>query len=222
MTMLENKNEKLAGNTDKKNSRETLIREPRQVSKNSLIANAEIFVKYFSLIFVVIILLAVLGSGYLLYVLVGDDFSRLETLTGQNQKELALKQEKITQLKNIKTDYEGLGESAKKIVDALPTKADLPGIFIQLENLAVKNNLLLNSLDIANQEAAEKEDSTVRAAGLNKLSITISVSGGDYFSLKKYLADIENNLRIFDVKSLAYSPAENGYNIVLTAYYLTE
>ena len=217
-----NINDQTAASAVKKISQEPMIRATRQVSKNSLIANAEIFVKYFSLIFTAIFLLAVLGLGYLLYVLVGNDFSRLETLIVQNQKEFVSKQEKIAELKNIKTDYEGLGESAKKIIEALPTKTDLPGIFIQLENLATKNNLLLNSLDIANQEAVEKKEATVRVAGLNKLSITISVSGGDYFSMKKYLADIENNLRIFDVKSLAYSPTENSYNIVLTAYYLTE
>jgi Tfp pilus assembly protein PilO len=201
---------------------ESLIRETKTATKNNLVGMFEGFVKYFNVIFTVVFLLAIIGLGYLLYSLAGNDFERIATLTSQNQNEFAIKQQKIEALKKIKTDYAEFGESIKKIVEALPAKADLPGIFIQQENLVVKNNLLLNSVDIASPESASEATARTAAAGLSKLSVTISVSGGDYFALKKYLADLENNLRIFDVKSIAYSPSENSYNIVLTTYYLTD
>ena len=201
---------------------ESLIRETKTATKNNLVGMFEGAVKYFNVIFTVVFLLAIIGLGYLLYSLAGNDFERIATLTSQNQNEFAIKQQKIEALKKIKTDYAEFGESIKKIVEALPAKADLPGIFIQLENLAVKNNLLLNSVDIASPESESEATARTAAAGLSKLSVTISVSGGDYFALKKYLADLENNLRIFDVKSIAYSPSENSYNIVLTTYYLTD
>ena len=220
--MLENKNEKISASAPAKDIEETLPRVPKTAAKNNLGALFENFVKYFNVIFIVVFLSAVLGLGYLLYLFAGNDLDRIETLTGQNQKEFAVKQQKIEALKKIKTDYAEFGESINKIVEALPAKADLPGVFIQLESLAVKNNLLLNSVDIANPEAESEENAATTAAGLSKLSITISVSGGDYFALKKYLFDMENNLRIFDVKSIAYLPSEKSYNIVLTTYYLTD
>lgn len=206
--------------TAKVTVREALIRAPKPATKNGSVAFAESFVKYFSVVFVVVILFSIIGLGYLLYSLTSGDLDQLKTLIAQNQNELSLKQQKIEELKKIKTGYEGLNDSAKKIIDALPQKADLPGIFIQLEQLAVKNNLLLNSLDIANKDSAEKDKKEIE--GLNKLSIILSISGGDYFAFKKFLFDMENNLRLLDVKSLAYSPEENSYNIVLNTYYLAE
>jgi len=107
-------------------------------------------------------------------------------------------------------------------LQVLPDERDLPSVFVQLEALAYKHNLFLSTVDIAAEQSTGEEKRKKDKVELHKLVINLSLSGGDYFTLKNFLNDVENNLRLLDIRSIVYSPEGNTYNISMNTYYFGE
>lgn len=193
----------------------------KKIKRGGFVSFAESFIKIYKLLLLLVIAAALcvfVAASFLLY---RTDIEDIKSRIVQKQAVLAEKEQELGRAKSIKIDFDNIGESSKKIIDILPLEKDLPGIFVQLEALAIKNNLFLGSLDIAAGENLEEKEG-VAARQLNKLILTLNVKGGDYFTFKNYLADIENNLRLLDIKSIAYTPDSNVYSLTLNTYYFGE
>ena len=109
----------------------------------------------------------------------------------------------------------------------LPAEAKIPELIAQLEALAFKNGFKVASLDISSKEAekesrGEAEVQATSDTGLKMLSIGLGVSGGDYFSLKQFLQDTEDHLRLMDVMSINFqsTEGEGTYLLNIQTYYL--
>lgn len=167
----------------------------------------------------VVLVVVVLALGVLLMITVysNNDISS-QMLTRQTM--LTAKQAELSKLKASKTDYEELEKSAQKFFEALPEEAAIPSLILQLESLAGKNNLTMNNINIAEDKVALESNPTKAKSVVKKLTLTTDLAGGDYFTLKNYLADIEKNVRIMDIKSLVYSPTSHGYALTINCYYL--
>ncbi|MBT5337932.1 type 4a pilus biogenesis protein PilO [Candidatus Falkowbacteria bacterium] len=190
--------------------------------KNGFINFAESFIRLYRLIFllvVIIVLLAVSYGGYWLYKV---NIVEWQGLIEKKQQTLDIKEQELNQLKSIKVSYEDLEDSSKKILQVLPDERDLPSVFVQLEALAYKHNLFLSTVDIAAEQSTGEEKRKKDKVELHKLVINLSLSGGDYFTLKNFLNDVENNLRLLDIRSIVYSPEGNTYNISMNTYYFGE
>lgn len=157
---------------------------------------------------IVILLLVFIGILFLLDLPTYNKvaFSRNEVKTYENLLEerkgiLA----KVDQLKQV---YEDRKDEINKISYLLPSGKDLPGLIVQFEALTSENGLVLEKLDFS-------EDS--------KDDVSLSVSG-TYQSFKSFLRALELNIRLMDIKSINFSPSEDGglmfnFNIKLKVYY---
>ncbi|MBI5076763.1 type 4a pilus biogenesis protein PilO [Candidatus Falkowbacteria bacterium] len=202
-------------NIDGKDNLETQQKAGQKKPKNSLIRGLEIFVKFFRLILTVFLVASLIGAGWFIFTAYRGNIGELSALIAERQQKYQNKNQELTGLKGLKVDYANLADSEKKILEALPAKKDLPGLFVQLESLANKNNISLISVDFA----AEEQKSSER---LHKLSINIVTDSGDYFALKNFLADTEKNLRLTDVKAINFDSAGKTLNLTLNVYYYEE
>ncbi len=114
----------------------------------------------------------------------------------------------------------------------IPESADNVKLVMELQNIASKYGLSIQSA------SSEKDDGLTKKKGRNRkvnfdiqtkdygtitLSFTIT---GPYQSFLSFLKDVEDNIRITDVKDLTISPVDNGsgyqYDISLETYWVKD
>lgn len=143
------------------------------------------------------------------------------------QEQKLRRQTYLNKLKDVSAKYHKINESEiEKLKKILPTDPEIAGLFIQLQDLAQKNNLLLANVSI--NETAPADESQANAASpdldqLKRLSISlnlISRGEGSYEELKKFLTILESNLRVFDVQAVYFTPKSPNYSLSLITYYI--
>lgn len=130
---------------------------------------------------------------------------KLEEARNLSQKLAALKQK-----------YEAMPEEIARIIQALPSQDDIPGLLVQLEQLAAQNGLILNNVSFETPEKAGAGGSaaggvnanltskkTSLPAGVKTLEIKLSLTGPQG-SFSAFLPAIEKNLRIMDVSEISF------------------
>ncbi|MDD5251642.1 MAG: hypothetical protein PHT12_03330 [Patescibacteria group bacterium] len=120
----------------------------------------------------------------------------------------------LDKVRSSLVDYEKLTEADKdRIGQAVPTDTDFPGLMVQLDALVRRHSMLLLSLD------AVVDEKSVNAVGRKPVRLSVTLSGGDYETLKATLTELERSLRIVDVSSVSFSP-DSGFGIALRTYYV--
>lgn len=185
------------------------------------------------------------GLGYLLFI--GPQVSAVRQygavdLSAEN-KRLTDRADYLTRLKDMLQRYDALDQTdLARFSRLLPTEADFPDLFVIVEDLVSSSDLELVSLSISPGSATtgtapngetNPYASLAQRGDLKVLNLSISVSGGQsYDHFKAFLEKIENSLRLFNVQSLTFSPAQatqasrmestsnSGYSINLQTYYL--
>jgi hypothetical protein len=99
---------------------------------------------------------------------------------------------------------------------ALPAEPDAPGLVVIMKSLAIASGVKLTSFDVSTPSTSE--GSVASAAG--QAIITASLDLVTYDRLKIFLTNMENSLRIFDLKSLSFSPGTGSASIQVVSYYL--
>lgn len=137
----------------------------------------------------------------------------------------------LAELEMMERNYQGFtAQQILKLKSILPKESDFPALFVQLQDLSERNNFILHSVGFADTGLTEQENPEANIAdgdqvggpmGVKKVEISMTISGDDYSTLKKFLSDIEANIRIFDVSSIAFGEVLKGpYRINLRTYYL--
>ncbi len=190
------------------------------------VALMRLFTRRFKLI-VLVILIVLLFASY--FLLIGPKLDKIRTASQvdlkEKSEELQSRKTYLNDLKSLLANYQKLtDEEIRRINLVLPSEKDLPGIFVQLEALAEKNGLMLNVIDISTTtEKKTTKKTTKKTAGkIKRLDVAMSLGGGDYYIFKKFLDDLEYNIRIFDVSSTSFSPDFTSYFINLRTYYFAE
>lgn len=176
-------------------------------------------------IFIIILLIFIISFSYYFIlkpkyeqVGIGGKYN-LETL----KKELKKRQGYLKNLKELNGNYRKISKKEiDKLGKVLPKEKDIAGIFVQLEELTLKNDFLLTSINI-NEIPSSIESNNDEALTINKLSITlnlVSTGSNSYNNLKLFLADLEDNLRLFDINAVYFSPGSTLYSVSLFTYYL--
>lgn len=116
----------------------------------------------------------------------------------------------------------------EKVRSALPTSADLPAMFIQVEAVALSAGLRLSNVSFTlaapARRGASAETAKETSSGFQQLQVTFTVAGGrGYVSLKNFLSTIESSVRLLDVQSLSHNPVKAGeeetYTMNAISYY---
>ncbi len=157
---------------------------------------------------------------------------------------LEKKQKLVFDIEKLVNQYEDIEGRVNKVFYALPNKAEIPNVLVQLEALASENGMIFESSNFSKiqQSAQNKTTSENNAASsletadqqniieqTRSVSIDINLTGS-YENFKNYLRSLENNIRIMDITSINFSSSSGSseeeevsdnfsYSIRLKVYY---
>jgi Tfp pilus assembly protein PilO len=180
----------------------------------------------------VILLVILLVGGYFFWWPKYQEFRRQSAALEQETKALEQKNNYYSKLEEISNKLAAYKDEINKIDSALPAEASLPVLFDFIKKTSMENELILNSISPSgagkssskyNKSNANTEISAETAAGVEKISISISLSGA-YPALKNFLSAIYKNARLIEVNSISFSsPSEAdlfNFDLSLETYVL--
>lgn len=208
-----------------------------------------LYVRYFYLINAAVVVI-IIALGYLFVIApklevvsFGGQYN-IDTLIDERNQKMKY----LSDLKNLLADYDRLvndKEEIDRLMKLLPRQKDIPGLFVQFQNLATDNDFFLQSINfdqvqperqtiatavtpgeenpVNKGEAATGPKSSLQQSQANqikKLNVTLDLAGGNYTSLKDFLEDIELNLRVFDINAVHFNLKSKNYSVSLFTYYL--
>lgn len=143
---------------------------------------------------------------------------------------LESQQKVIQQVQGLISTYEGEGELQQTVSFALPLAPDVAGALAQLSGLLSVNGLSAQSFSISIpavqvlSSGPERRPGAELARPVGTLTFQTRVVGA-YENVKSFLRNLETNIRIFDVRNVAFQPAAKSnqdlyaVDLSVVAYY---
>ena len=139
----------------------------------------------------------------------------------------------VNQVKALKTTYEDDKELRDHISFVIPLTPDVGTALTQLNGLLLKNTLTPQSFSVAagshsqapldaRSGSARRGPSIVKPYGAVQIQMRFI---GSYENFREFLKNLENNIRLFDVKSVALQPGGKvtqdlyAFDMAVEAYY---
>lgn len=185
---------------------------------------------YFNIIIVFIVII-VLAVSYFVVIKPKYDKAMMSIKLNieQQQKLYADQQKKLKSLQLIAELYKKIpAADIKKFNGVLPDNYIKERLFGELEEIISQNGFILNSVAIKEDEekksgAAGNNVAAEAAAGtlakVGTINLELSISAINYTGFKNLLRLLENNLRLFDITAVSFSPGGNAATITLATYY---
>lgn len=151
-------------------------------------------------------------------------YSDIKDLQAQQQE----KSSEYDQYKSISdhmqsmiSSYQNYSDLQSSIALSFPSDPQIPQIINQLNGLAVQSDVAIQSMDTREAAINPSTSSVVGSEGTVKINLKVS---GRYEGFRLFLQKLENNIRIFSVKTLTVSKTSNladnfDYNLEIEAYY---
>ncbi len=129
-------------------------------------------------------------------------------------EERAAKENYLKQLDVLNAQFESYGkEDIERARAMIPNEEDVPGILAMLEAAAQASDVQLTAVNFAAGDTGGLDVQNVGA-----LAISIGLQHGDYRRFKLFLETLQDNLRLFDVRSANMNPQGANYTLTLRAY----
>ncbi|MFA6194816.1 MAG: hypothetical protein WC719_03685 [Patescibacteria group bacterium] len=142
-------------------------------------------------------------------------------------------QKRLASLKAVSEIYKKISPAdLQKFNSVLPDAYVRERLFGELEEIIGRGGWLISDIAISQDEGKKAaapivtEEGTATAASapiLNKkigtISLQLNISSIDYPGFKNLLRLLESNLRLFDVTSIEFSPADDSAAVTITTYY---
>lgn len=165
-------------------------------------------------------------------------FSHKGNLTALEEEVNAAKT-KLESLDQARADIAAVKSTADQIMVSVPKGKDEPNLISELEAIAIKNNIVIPSIDIAEEsiqagepaviaqtaaapatvsegaenvaEGTETLDQTAAAETAKGLPFTISFTvSGSFEELNGFIAGLEKSVRFMNIQSLTYEVLKEG------------
>jgi Tfp pilus assembly protein PilO len=128
------------------------------------------------------------------------------------EDELKMATNKLESIKTTKVTLESLKPITNQLFIAVPGDKDSPNLITELEALALKNKIVIPSIQIAEGSIANSGGETATASsGANAVSISFAVSGS-FENLNSLIVSIEKDIRFMNIKSFSFSANEKDSN----------
>lgn len=193
--------------------------------------------EYFSIITLVIVVF-VLAIAYFVvirpkYV---ETMDLIKANLEQQQKLYKSQQIKLNNLHAVADLYKKIpAADLKKFNSVLPNNYIKERLFGELEEVVTQNGFILSSVKILEDKednksaqpapAAEGEEGAAASAApvtpsnVGTINLQLNITAIDYSGFKNLLRVLENNLRLFDVTGVSFSPDSNSATLELSTYY---
>ena len=165
--------------------------------------------------------------GLLIFLLILPSYKKMEDINNKiisSEETLEEEQEILNNLKEIREEYQQVKDDMEKINMVLPQGEEIPELLVQLEAMVLDAGLFCESIKPISTE--EEVDSTTelqdqeekeikRITSYKPLDISVELTG-NYESFKKYLDNLEKNIRITNITSITIDKPdseEGGENL---------
>lgn len=188
-------------------------------------------------IFSIIIIIASVASFVLI---VQPQYKEIQELQAKSSE----LEEVLSNARRLQSLRDGLLERRNQLSDAdmarlakmVPESVDNVKLILELQSIANQYNLEIETASASKEgegegteAGAETEDSGASFVDVDSrdygiIALTFDISG-DYFDFLAFLRDLEQNLRITDVRSLGFSGGDDGeysFQITLETYWLKD
>jgi len=173
------------------------------------------------LVIILVVVLFFVAAYFVIWPVYGRINDNKNKLSSQRNL-LEIQTEYLENLHKLISNYESIKENDKeKLSQMLPAEIDEPALFTLFESLAEKNKMAMLAIDISEKEPK----SEIKNLGLKEVNIAVNLasnpSAGDiYGDFKKFLADLEANIRLMDVVSINFTPESMSYILTIKTYRL--
>jgi septal ring-binding cell division protein DamX len=193
----------------------------------------------------------VIGALVILFDLVQPAYDSVSQLKGEvagQQAYLETEKQAVQKAQDLITQYQSQSQSAQNVGLSLPSSQDMAGALAQIYGLAQNNNLVIQIAAVsaptllvtqtkgatnaggAAAATAKGSDGISKPIGTYTLQLT---ANGSYESVRGFIAGLESNIRIFDVKGFLVGQSQGAggahaanqnfftYTITVATYYQT-
>lgn len=189
----------------------------KEIKENNF---TSLIAKYFG-VFTILCFLAILALGLFLFILPKYNNILLEIASKSSQANMDYRLEKareLDELKNLLFQYEKIKKAdVDKVNKLLPSNVSEEKILSRIEAIVVNNGFSLKSIGVIMDDSAVEGDAS---GEIGKMKVSVSIGGVNYQGLKRILSVFENDISMFDVDSLSFSPESSGLELVAHTYYL--
>jgi Tfp pilus assembly protein PilO len=186
-----------------------------------------------------VIILCILASVLIIWQLilpVYDKISVAKEEVSQAQKKVEKLEELEKKLKELNQVYKEKEDLINKLYKIMPKNKDIPEILNRFESLSLQSGVILASIDFVEAEKTKKSSTASNALNAQgaaivlaaenppeKLGLDIRVSG-TYEAFRGFLNNLENCVRLANVKKLDFSFKGEGsdladFDITADVYY---
>ncbi len=168
--------------------------------------------RFLSAILAIVLLVA---SFIIFFDIIQPAYGNLEALKGKlagEQSLLATESSTLSSLAGVIAKYNTQASSQDAVNATFPNGQNIAGAVAQMVGIAQANSIAIQNVSISATAATQNGTGlgTSASAWLVKPTGTIAfvLTGvGSYGNLKNFLRDLEDNVRIFDLKQLSIQPA---------------
>lgn len=144
----------------------------------------------------------------------------------------------LSAIRNLRNSYQSIsGVDREKIEKMVPVGDKIIDLIPEIESMALKNSVVLNSIKIepnlkapSQTQAKAKVETGIKLEppvgifeqlpeGIGSAKIEINLSSVNYQIFKNLLKTFENNLRLLDTAKISYDVQENRVVLTLYSYY---
>lgn len=171
----------------------------------------------------------IVGGLIVFATLVTSAYGDVQQLRGELSAKSDLFQtqsQQFTQVQNLIAQYQGVTRLQESLSLALPLKEDAADVVNQINFLAQRNGLLINSASLELLPVKKEiKVALIKSSGILRLSLKLI---GSYASFRSFAGDLQANIRVMDLADLKVThigkPNEDLFNYTMTidTYYQTE
>lgn len=175
-----------------------------------------------SILISLVIGMGILILGYLFYVLPGQKHAEQLSIEGPDElnADLTTKKDRLVTLQDRLETYNQLSpELLEKLDESLPTEPREVDLLVNIQALVQESDLELTAIAVDSVPSAEKTEGMTQTKEVKTLSISLNLEGLSYSHLKRFINNIESNIRLLRLNDVSYSPSNTGYGVTLNAFY---
>lgn len=191
----------------------------------------------------IVLSLGLLTAAAIMYfTVIRDEYQsvmRLKAERDERARFVVEQQKNIERIQQLLNDYNGNNQAQHAVSVAVPPNPDAGNIIAQVNALAAKDNLQLQSFLVATNASSQnvtdqQAKKVVKPDSVEALkrpigTVTFQVKFvAGYAGVKAFITDLESNLRVMDIKSITVAPADKPdrdlytVELAVTAYYQTK
>ncbi len=182
-----------------------------------------LFVEYYGGVFFFLITAFVGAALYTLRPMI-IEIKETEAQIGAQQQAVDAQQRVLDVLdRSVNAAQTIESDTLDKVDLALPTDPGYPYMLADLSAAAARNGVRINSISFSAPKANANPNAPIdpTKGTVVPVDATMSLKAARYFDLKRFLADVEANLRVMDVVAIGLSSSQGGsfdYTLQLRSY----